>query len=251
MSKYLIFLLFSVSTFSKQFTENDYLNDILKYASNTNPNIIDKYKEFFPLNEKKSYLTIPSLEDQIGRKSGFDKKDYDELIFKEFDDVNKAKQDIIEYIAKKSIRKTNSNDTADYFVKNMNYNYKQWTKYDLLVSKSKEISTLSVFTKKVVTKFVNVYFITIKRLKNRYTDFILINKSENEDNPFNSFYSIELYLNIYKTLITKQFKFTTIPKGNDIHNYKNVLVQYYSILSYSAIADKVKYNKFKVPFDNF
>ena len=111
-----------------------------------------------------------------------------------------------------------------------------------MVCQSKDIRTLSVFTKKYGSKYVNVYFVTINRVKYRYNDFILINKSENSDNPFNNFYSIQAYeydyggiLGVFKP-IKDRYKKVTEKDDPNVHKYKEALMKYYSLLSYHAIA---------------
>ena len=255
MLKNIIFLLFFVSIFSNtKFNDNNYLDQLYNLAFYAEPKIIDDYKYLFPLDEKPRTLkNILTLEEQIGRNSAFDKKKNDILEIKEFQSITDAQQEIIEYIANYSIRRNKTNDLGEFFVKNMNYD-DHWNKYDLLVFHSKGfptgISSLSVYTKKVGSKFVNVYFVTIKRIKYRYNAFILINKAESENNPFSKFYSIKVYNYIYKDSETNKFQSKEILEKDDtnIHLYKEVLMKYYRILFYSAIADKIKKN-FIPPFE--
>ena len=107
-----------------------------------------------------------------------------------------------------------------------------------MVCQSKDIRTLSVFTKKYGSQYVNVYFVTINRVKYRYDDFILINKSENTDNPFDNFYSMQAYKYEYGLFNTIKDRYKKVTEKDDpnVHKYKEVLVKYYSLLSYHAIA---------------
>ena len=75
----------------------------------------------------------------------------------------------------------------------MEYVTKQWKKYDLLFSKGNKIKTLSILTRKIVNKYVTIYFTSINKLDYPYGEFVLINKSINQFNPFNNKYSDSLY----------------------------------------------------------
>ena len=236
MSKYIIFLLLILSINAE---EQDLYKSIYDLAMRTKTNIIQNYREKIEsLNEEVSTLGYPSLADQIGRKSGFESKSNDILEIKVFDKESSAKQSIVnDYVAYYEIRNAGVHDLGNFFKIDIKYG-EQWSKYDLLVCQSKDIRTLSVFTKKYGSKYVNVYFVTINRVKYRYNDFILINKSENSDNPFDNFYSMQAYKYDYGLLkpIKDRYKIVTEKDDPNVHKYKEVLVKYYSLLSYHAIA---------------
>ena len=236
MSKYIIFLLLILSINAE---EQDLYKSIYDLAMRTKTNIIQNYREKIEsLNEEVSTLGYPSLADQIGRKSGFESKSNDILEIKVFDKESSAKKSIVnDYVAYYAIRNNGVHDLGKFFRIDIKYG-EQWSKYDLLVCQSKDIRTLSVFTKKYGSQYVNVYFVTIKRVKYRYDDFILINKSENSDNPFDNFYSMQAYKYDYGLLkpIKDRYKKVTEKDDPNVHKYKEVLVKYYSLLSYHAIA---------------
>ena len=231
------------------------LKQIYDLFSNTkDPNIIKDYEELFPLDEEDNQLYSIKLGEEIGRISAFEIKKNDILNIEDFDSEIKAKQSIINKVVNYKIRDNGKNDLGHFFTQQMKYNSNQWSKYDLLVSQSNEISTLSVFTKKFNSRFVNIYFITIKRVKYPYKSFILINKSENPYNPFNNFYSMEVYRYDYHFQIIrnakKQYKIVSNDDDKYIHKYKGTLVKYYSILSYYAISNKMQ-ERFTLPFEYF
>ena len=261
MSKYIIILLLLTSISSKKNKNNDLteeeknkcLYQIYNLFTNTkNYNIIKDYEELFPLDEENNILYSIKLGEEIGRISAFEIKKNDILEIKDFNSEKDAKKSIIKYAEKYEIRDNGINDLGHFFTQQMKYNTNQWSKYDLLVSQKYGISTLSVFTNKYNSRFVNVYFVTIKRVKYPYNDFILINKSENPNNPFNNFYSMEVYRYDYHFQIIrqaeKQYKTVSNDENKYIHKYKGTLVKYYSILSYYAIANKIK-EKFPLPFE--
>ena len=245
MSKYIIFLLLILSIFSKAPTkaeEQELYKSIYDLAMKTKTNIIQNYRgKIESLNEEESSLGYPSLADQIGRNSGFDIKSNDILKIRIYNSVDSAKYSLVEnYVAKYDIRNNGVHDLGNFFTIDIKYG-EQWSKYDLLVCQSKDIRALSVFTKKYGSKYVNVYFVTLNRVKYRYNDFILINKSENSDNPFNNFYSIQAYEYDYGFFkaIKDRYKKVTEKDDPNVHKYKEALMKYYSLLSYHAIAQKI------------
>ena len=253
MSKYIIFLLLILSIISKDPTnaeEQDLYKSIYDLTMKTKTNIIQNYREKIEsLNEEESTLGYPSLADQIGRKSGFESKSNDILEIKVFTSEDSAKNSIVDYVVKYKIRNTGVHDLGNFFNLDIKYDV-QWSKYDLLVCQSKDIRTLSVFTKKYGSKYVNVYFVTINRVKYRYNDFILINKSENTNNPFNNFYLMQAYKYDYSFFkaLKDSYKIVTEKDDPNVHKYKEVLVKYYSILSYKMIAEKLTEN-YRLPFE--
>ena len=231
-----------LSIFSKDPTnaeEQDLYKSIYDLAMRTKTNIIQNYREKIEsLNEEVSTLGYPSLADQIGRKNAFESKSNDILEIKVFDKESSAKKSIVnDYVAYYAIRNNGVHDLGKFFRIDIKYG-EQWSKYDLLVCQSKDIRTLSVFTKKYGSQYVNVYFVTINRVKYRYDDFILINKSENTDNPFDNFYSMQAYKYEYGLFNTIKDRYKKVTEKDDpnVHKYKEVLVKYYSLLSYHAIA---------------
>ena len=78
------------------------------------------------------------------------------------------------------MRKKGKNELGKTFTNIINYDINQWKKYDLLVSQGNKINVLTVITKKIVRKYVTIYFTSLAKLQYTHKDFILINKSINE-----------------------------------------------------------------------
>ena len=260
MSKYLIFLLLIISTFSKRFIEQkkkNYLNDIFSLFSTALTNVKYNYESLFPLEEEEESMIYrdAKLKDQIGRADSFkftkNDKFANHIFENELDAKNDIKNNYIEYIVENKKKKKFVEHLGIFFTKQISYN-SQWSKYDILVSQSHHISSLSLFTKFESGYYFNVYFETKKRIKHQYNDFILINKSENKDNPFNNFYSMKIYKyehNEDETDVKKLFKKISSKEEPNIHKYKEPLVKYFSILSFNAISKQINNNYYFLPFE--
>ena len=131
----------------------------------------------------------------------------------------------------------------------MEYLTKQWKKYDLLFSKGNKIKTLSILTRKIGSKYVTIYFTSIDKLDYPYGDFVLINQSINQFNPFNNkYFMIHYMMNYYKNS-NPQCSITEISSDDNMKiAYIDILIRYYSILSYYNIAQAIP-DKFPLPFE--
>ena len=241
MIKYLIFftlILFIKNEFTE--TEKEYLQSVNTLTSSTRTNIIEDFKERYNKLIVINFFD-PSLKEQL-YNIGFSEIEKDELIIKEHENEKEAKKAIKAYIVEKNFRKYGNDKLGKVFTENMKYQ-KQWSKYDLLYCKGNKIKSLSIFTKKInKEKYVTIYFSTFDRIFYEYGDFILINTSINEDNPFNDIY----YMTHFK-LNCKYQDCKIMQVLIDITLYKNILIRYYSILSYYVIAKSIPTN-FNKPF---
>ena len=86
------------------------------------------------------------------------------------------------------------------------------------------------------------------KLQYTHKDFILINKSINENNPFNNIYSMTEY-SFNCILLGTICEYKIIASGKDIQiPYLEILIKYYSIFSYYAISQGIGLG-FKLPFE--
>jgi hypothetical protein len=241
MIKYLIFftlILFIQNEFSD--TEKEYLQSVNTLTTSTKTNIIEDFKERWKELIEINFIG-PSLKEQF-YNLGFGQIKKDELIIKEHENENKAKEDIIAYIKKKNFRNYGNEKLGKVFTEKMEYK-KEWSKYDLLLSKGNKIKSLSIFAKKIdKDKFVTIYFSTLDRIFYEHGDFVLINNSINNINPFNDIYSMT-----HLKLICIYHDCEIVPPLIDILLYKKILIRYYSILSYNVIAEAIPAN-FNKPF---
>ena len=130
---------------------------------------------------------------------------------------------------------------SDLFSNQINYS-NQWKKFDLLVCEKPKLSALLILTKKIDGKFVTIYFMSLNKITYIHKNFVLINKSINDNNPFNNIYDLTEY--DYKSKLFKE-----IAKNDKIQlPHIKVLVKYYSIFSYYVIA-KVINERFISPFN--
>ena len=250
MLKYLIF--FTLILFiQNQFTydEKKYLRSVYELTVKTEIDIIQNFKEKFEELYEILYLSnsVP-LKRQISSLK-FNKKEKDELEIDVNDTTTKAINKIKEHIISKDFRKYGNELLANLFTKSMEYDVDQWNKYDLLVCKGNTIKVLSILTKKISNKYVTIYFTSLDRLFYPYGEFVLINKSINKDNPFNNNYSmIHYYLDCIKAR-AQRCLIIKISSGNYITlKYADILIRYYSILSYNIIAQAIPEN-FPLPFE--
>jgi hypothetical protein len=241
MFKCLIFftlILFIKNEFTE--TEKEYLQSVNTLTTSTRTNIIEDFKERYNKLIEINFFN-PSLKEQL-YNIGFSEIEKDELIIKEHENENEAKKAIKAYIEEKNFRKYGNDKLGKVFTEKMKYQ-KQWSKYDLLYCKGNKIKSLSILTKKIdKEKYATIYFSTFDRIFYEYGEFVLINNSINEDNPFNDIYSMT-HLKLICNYRDCQIKSPII----DILLYKNILIRYYSILSYNAIAQAIPAN-FNKPF---
>ena len=162
-------------------------------------------------------------------------------------------EDYLEFIYKrcqnKQIRDNGKTKLGEKFTEIITYDIHQWHKYDLLVSQKGKINALSILTKKINTKYVTIYFTSMKKLEYTHKGFVLINKSINEDNPFNNKYSMTEYEFECYDLIGAICAYEKVASGDKIDiPYLDILIRYYSILSYYAISQAIP-TSFKLPFE--
>ena len=248
MFKHLIF--FTLILFIQNNDSDDkksYLKEIYNLFINTN--IISNFENNVnSLNEPELYLGIPKIEEQI-KNFGFKILENDVLEIKVDKNKDEAIDSIKNYIYDNKIRLKGKTKLGNTFTNEIIYNNYQWNKYDLLVSQGRKIKELSVFTKKINKKYVSIYFASLSKLDYEYGDFILINKSINQYNPFNNLYSITQY-DFNCVFFGLSCSYDIIASGDNIKTpYAKVLVQYYSILSYYVISQELPAN-FNVPFNH-
>ena len=155
-------------------------------------------------------------------------------------DEDKSKMLIPNYIKDICDFKTKKRDVlVQLFMNKIMYSNSQWSKYDLLLTKGKKINSLSIFTKKIDKNYMTVYVKTWNRISYP-KGLILINNSINEDNPFNNKYVYSLF----SYIIDRYLEYSSLL----LEPLIRVLVKYYSILSYYAIAEAI-HAKFVIPFE--
>ena len=239
MLKYLIF--FALILFIQNKLTDDgkkYLNEIYYLTKTTETNIIKNFKETLE-NFQENVVNFVSLKQQISNLE-FIITTKDKLKI----DVSYSKEDAIgkikTHIKTKNFRKDGNEELGNLFTKSMEYGINQWKKYDLLFSKGTTMKVLSILTKKISNKFVTIYCTSLDKFLYPFGEVVLINKSINENNPFNNNYFMYHYqlecikARTQKCLIISKSagKYITLP-------YADILIRYYSILSYNMIAKEI------------
>ena len=144
---------------------------------------------------------------------------------------------------RKNFRNYGNDKLGKVFTEKMEYQ-KQWSKYDLLFVKEIKLNHFLYLQKRLIKRnYVTIYFSTFDRIFYEYGDFVLINNSINKINPFNDIYSMT-----HLKLICIYHDCEIVPPLIDILLYKNILIRYYSILSYNVIAEAIPAN-FNKPFE--
>ena len=240
MLKFLIFftLILFIQNYNLNKVEKDYLITINDLTTKTKDDIKKDFEDEITNLEKDTSWQVKTFLNNFS-KSGFNIKE--KVSLKILIDKNEYnhKRLIQNYITSISgFKRKKLADLITLFMDKIKYSDKQWSKSDLLVTKEKNIiNTLSIFTKKIDKNYVTVYVITWNKMS-YYKSLILINNSINEDNPFNNKYDYNLL--------------THSPEGyleySSSEPLIRVLVKYYSILSYYAIAQAIP-AKFVIPFE--
>ena len=248
MLKYLIFLtliLFIKNEFSKE--EIEYFKSVNEKVKNTQISA-DLREKVDALNEPSNALGIPSLKDQI-KSIGFIFMKKDNLkITTHYIQIN-AIASIKTHVYFNEIRDNGKSKLGEKFTEIITYDIHQWHKYDLLVCQRGKINTLSILTKKIKSKYVTIYFTSLAKLQYAYDGFVLINKSINEDNPFNNKFSMTEYEFECYDLVGAICAYEEVESGENIDiPYLDILIRYYSILSYYAISQAIP-TSFKLPFE--
>ena len=248
MLKYLVFLtliLFIKNEFSKE--EIDYFKSVNVKVKNTRISS-DLREKVYALNEPSNALDIPSLKEQI-TSFGFIQTKNDVLKVTTNSKLKYAIESIKKHIYKKEIRDNGKTKLGEKFTEIITYDIHQWHKYDLLVSQKGKINALSILTKKINSKYVTIYFTSMKKLEYTHKGFVLINKSINEDNPFNNKYSMTEYEFECYDLFGTICAYEEVASGEKIDiPYLDILIRYYSILSYYAISQAIP-TSFNLPFE--
>ena len=245
MLKYLIFFTLILFIQNLSDKEKEYLEGVYNLTTKTKMNIIANLREEVLSLQEEETILCPSLKSQI-MSFGFQITDQDKIKIKVNTYLIFAKEAIKQHVVDNKIRGNGKNDLGELFISYINYG-RQWKKYDLLVSEGEKIRALSIFTKKIKDKYITIYFTSLKKITYRYKNFVLINESINEDNPFNNFYYLTEY--DYKKILGPFYDYKIVSKNDNIDiPYINVLIKYYSIFSYYVIANKLEY-KFITPFE--
>ena len=250
MLKYLIFFTLILFIQNNELDEKkDYLKNI-NFLTKRVENYTYKIKEFEEevdnLIEEKPNSKPKPIKKQI-KESGFVINENIKLNVLINDNENEPKTKIHNLICnQKTTRKQNNKKEllGKIFTDIIQYSNKQWSKYDLLISKEKKINTLSIFTQLDTKKYVTVIVQTLEKIYYPYGDFIIINKltAPYPYNPFNNNYSLSQYT--YDPSKSEYIKF----EGEIKNNLINVLVKYYSLLSYYVIAEAIPASFLK-PFE--
>ena len=235
MLKYLIF--FTLILFiQNEFTDDEklFLNKIYYLTKTTEIDIIQNFKETLE-NFHENVVKFVPLKEQISIK-GFIKTEKDEFEIDYKDKKQKAINKIILHIKSKNFIKDGNEVLGNLFTKSIEYGVNQWNKYDLLFTKGNTIKVLSILTKKINNKFVTIYCTSLDKFIYPFREFVLINKSINDSNPFNNNYIIFHY----KMECSKY----RVPNCSIVPNlfgnrFADVLIRYYSILSYNMIAQAI------------
>ena len=250
MLKYLIFFTL-ILLIQNEFNSNQiyYLRDVYNLFKSPKIPVIEKFEEMI-LKSEENRLNKGNndlLEVQI-KKFGFNLKENVHLKVSFAKNKKKAKDDIIKYIEEKNMRDKHDKELAELFTQGIEYDNIQWRKYDLLISTKGTINALSILTKKTPNECVTIYFTSMGKLKYSSSTFVLINKSINIDNPFNDYFSLTQYERKW-CLFCIQKHYMEIAKGNKINiPDKDILIRYYSILSYSLIANELN-ERYVKPFE--
>ena len=236
MLKFLIFftlILFIQNEFTND--EKQYLKEINQLTKSTEIDIIDNFKDIFKNFKEFVILFIP-LKKQISSFK-FKKTEKDELGIDVNDNKDNAINKIKEHIKFKKFRKNGNEELGDLFTKPMEYDFNQWNKYDLLFSKGNTIKVLSILTKKFNNKFVTIYFTSLDKFIYPFGEnIVLINKSINENNPFNNNYFIVHY---QMECSKSRNPMCSISEKKLTLLYEDIIIRYYSILSYNMIAQAI------------
>ena len=247
MLKYLIFLiliLFIKNEFSKE--EIDYFKSVNVKVKNTQISA-DLREKVEALNEPSNVLGIPSLKEQI-KSFGFTLMDNDKLEIQIYNSEGDAKKAIKKHVKDKKIRKNGKKVLGKTFTEIMTFDINHWHKYDLLVCQGGKINALSILLKIINSKYVTIYFTSLSKLQYAYDGFVLINKSINEANPFNNKYSMTEYDFKCYDLLGIICAYEEVASGEKIDiPYLDILIRYYSILSYYAISQAIP-TSFNLPF---
>lgn len=169
----------------------------------------------------------------------FDKQSSGELGVKIFKDeqesLNFIKQELKKELSNKTVFPINEEklEKVGDYVKNIGFKKNIWKKVDLIEPVKRKLSFLSVFFKKMDDdKYVIVYYYLKSEIVWCYEYFILINSSDNNNNS----------LLVFKPQILGE------PKENEIPNkYKDILIRYFSILSYLKIHNSYGEGDFLLP----
>ena len=248
MLKHLIF--FTLILFIQNISDDEkvYLKSVYDLVTQSKFNLIDNLKEEVnSLKETDDNSIYSLLKDQI-RSFGFQITNQDKLNILVDKKESSAKNFIKSLVVDNKIRGNGKHDLGDLFKNQINYS-NQWKKFDLLVCEKPKLSALLILTKKIDGKFVTIYFISLNKITYIHKSFVLINKSINNNNPFNNIYDLTEY--DYKSILGLGFiyEYKEIAKNDKIQlPHIKVLVKYYSIFSYYVIA-KALNAKFILPFE--
>ena len=248
MLKHLIF--FTLILFIQNISDDEkvYLKSVYDLVTQSKFNLIDNLKEEVnSLKETDVNSIYSSLKDQI-RAFGFLITNQDTLNILVHNKESTAKSDIKSLVVNNKIRGNGKNDLGDLFSNQIKYS-NQWKKFDLLVCEKSKIRALLILTKKIDGKFVTIYFMSLNKITYIHKNFVLINKSINDNNPFNNIYDLTEY--DYKSILGLGiiYEYKEVAKNDKIQlPHIKVLVKYYSIFSYYVIA-KALNEKFILPFE--
>jgi len=248
MLKHLIF--FTLILFIHNFSDDEkvYLKSVYDLVIQSKFNIIDNLKEEVnSLKETDDNSIYSLLKDQI-KSFGFQITDQDKLNIVINDTESNAKSYIKSLVVKNKIRGNGKHDLGDSFNNQINYS-NQWKKFDLLVCEKPKIRALLILTKRIDGKFVTIYFMSLNKITYIHKSFVLINKSINDNNPFNNIYDLTEYDYQKKRKYGIIYEYKEVAKNDNIQiPHIKVLVKYYSIFSYYVIA-KVINERFISPFE--
>ena len=248
MLKHLIF--FTLILFVQNISDDEkvYLKSVYDLVTQSKFNLIDNLKEEVnSLKETDVNSIYSSLKDQI-RAFGFLITNQDTLNILVHNKESTAKSDIKSLVVNNKIRGNGKNDLGDLFSNQIKYS-NQWKKFDLLVCEKPKIRALLILTKKIDGKFVTIYFMSLNKITYIHKNFVLINKSINDNNPFNNIYDLTEYDYQKKRKYGIIYEYKEFAKNDKIQlPHIKVLVKYYSIFSYYVIA-KALNEKFILPFE--
>ena len=248
MLKHLIF--FTLILFIQNISDDEkvYLKSVYDLVTQSKFNLIDNLKEEVnSLKETDDNSIYSLLKDQI-RAFGFLITNQDKLNIRVDKKEIYAKNFIKSLVVDNKIRGNGKHDLGDLFKNQINYS-NQWKKFDLLVCEKSKIRALLILTKKIDGKFVTIYFMSLNKITYIHKSFVLINKSINDNNPFNNIYDLTEYDYQKKRKYGIIYEYKEFAKNDKIQlPHIKVLVKYYSIFSYYVIA-KALNEKFILPFE--
>ena len=247
MLKHLIF--FTLILFIQNISDDEkvYLKSVYDLVTQSKFNLIDNLKEEVNSLKETDKRLIRSLKDQI-KSFGFQITDQDKLNILVDKKESSAKNFIKSLVVDNKIRGNGKHDLGDLFKNQINYS-NQWKKFDLLVCEKSKIRALLILTKKIDGKFVTIYFMSLNKITYIHKNFVLINKSINDNNPFNNIYDLTEYDYQKKRKYGIIYEYKEFAKNDKIQlPHIKVLVKYYSIFSYYVIA-KALNEKFILPFE--